>query len=79
MLKLGRLIAAILLIFGKFVSQTALTQTPEYKGIAWILKRVTSAPATKKALLFTQSHQKSSKVKDGNTIARCDLIQILCG
>ena len=42
MLKLGRLIAAILLVFRGFVSQTALPQTPEYKSIAWILKRVTS-------------------------------------
>lgn len=39
MLKLGRLSAAILLMFWGFAPQTAIAQTPKYKGIAWILKR----------------------------------------
>lgn len=39
MLKLGRLSAAILLIFGVSAPTLALAQTPKYKGIAWILKR----------------------------------------
>ncbi len=39
MLKLGRLSTAILLIFGGFAPQIAIAQVPEYKGIAWILKR----------------------------------------
>ncbi len=42
MLKLGKLRIAILLIFGVFISQSAIAQVPEYKGIAWILKRVNS-------------------------------------
>ena len=39
MLKLGRLSTAVLLIFGGFTPQIAIAQVPEYKGIAWILKR----------------------------------------
>ncbi len=39
MLKLGKLSAALLLIFGGVAPQIAITQVPEYKGIAWILKR----------------------------------------
>lgn len=39
MFKLGRLSAAILLAFGGFEQPLVLAQTPEYKGIAWILNR----------------------------------------
>jgi hypothetical protein len=39
MLKLGKLSAAILLMFGGFASQIAIAQTPQYKGVAWILQR----------------------------------------
>lgn len=39
MLKLGKLSAAILITFWGFAPQIAIAQTPQYKGVAWILKR----------------------------------------